>query len=768
MERAKSLPKFLTLIILSGCFVHIGFSNTPYNIVETENNTITINAGVLKRVIQIGRSGIQTSGIFVNGKNLLQKSYGEVSVNFFDALPNRQPKGLVENETGTFYLEDTTTESTDSLEISKKENITGEGTTWIDLTTLHASQWGYFFNMINYTISKPTPSTTRLCIRSRNHNIFIDIIYEIYEGYPAIRKWVEVTNNSSQWKKIDNLVIEDIEILEQYRHNTDFTPSERGAVSSIRSFSDSSRSVGIINVSEIPSALRTIEKSGSMGYTGDLFEWVLGPTEKFTSEAVFIFAFEGKTTTTISGTSTPLDRTIENNFQHFLSDIIGLKKADAKSMSPLWCSWSNFGSLINDQNMRSMSDIASKIGIKTLLLDAGWAEAHEPNAIVPIGTGVDLQKFPYFNETCQYMKRKGLQIGLWVTCFRHPQLSEDIKALPRGYSLPKVQREDGLAMSYAGPWRYYYANDLLRLHDQFGVTYFKQDLTNIKFGDFARGHESRTQKESILRGLRGLFEAQDIVTGASPDIQMELTHEIYWGTPGTPCDVAALKHAHYFHIPPNDYSGAGHNKQRVNDQWSAIPAYQPDNLRKQLIQGCWNARQQFFAHRGLPLQSIEYYGAATVNFKGSLTPQIQQRQLCSWLMGAPSVYAGDLASLSEENIKTYAEGFALLDDLNNKYSIYQNFQYSGVPVPTDTDWHWWGKLNEEGYGAIVVLRGSEGDEQRQVNIPWVNPEKKYRVRLCFANKILGNFLGKALIQGKLRISLPVYSQEIIELMPTNR
>lgn len=137
-------------------------------------------------------------------------------------------------------------------------------------------------------------------------------------------------------------------------------------------------------------------------------------------------------------------------------------------------------------------------------------------------------------------------------------------------------------------------------------------------------------------------------------------------------------------------------------------------------------------------------------------------------MGAPSVYAGDLASLSEENIKTYAEGFALLEDLNNKYSVYQNFQYSGVPIPTDTDWHWWGKLNKEGYGAVVVLRGSEGDEQRQVNIPWVNPKKKYRVRLCFANKILGNFSGKALIQGKLKISLPVYSQEIIELLPTSR
>src|SRR3546814_4820565 len=112
-----------------------------------------------------------------------------------------------------------------------------------------------------------------------------------------------------------------------------------------------------------------------------------------------------------------------------------------------------------------------------------------------------------------------------------------------------------------------------------------------------------------------------------------------------------------------------------------------DSLRARLIEGCWNARQQFFAHRGLPLQSIEYYGAATVNLENSLTPEIQQRQLCSWFMGVPSVFAGDLESLSELNRTTYREGFALLARLNKKYGAYAHFQFSGVPGPTDTDWH---------------------------------------------------------------------------------
>src|SRR5690606_14746466 len=160
-------------------------------------------------------------------------------------------------------------------------------------------------------------------------------------------------------------------------------------------------------------------------------------------------------------------------------------------------------------------------------------------------------------------QNKKLNAGLWVTCFRHSTRSADLKALPTAYSYPKVERDGALAMSYASKWRFYYAYDLIALHDRYNATYFKQDLTNIKFGDIAIGHDSRTQKESLLRGLRGLFEAQDAVARMAPEVHLELTHEIYWGTPGTPCDVAALKYAHYFHVPPNDYSGAGHPRQRA-------------------------------------------------------------------------------------------------------------------------------------------------------------------------------------------------------------
>ena len=179
-----------------------------------------------------------------------------------------------------------------------------------------------------------------------------------------------------------------------------------------------------------------------------------------------------------------------------------------------------------------------------------------------------------------------------------------------------------------------------------------------------------------------------------------------------------------------------------------------------------NARSRFYAHRGLPLESIEYYGAATVNWKGSLTPQVQDRQICSWLMGAPLVYAGDLASLSKDNIARYKQRFGILKRLEKSYGIYRLFQYSGVPAPTDTDWHWWGKLTKKGYGAVVVIRGSGGKDQRAINVPWVQPETRYKVTALFQKKDLGAFTGKQLQAGELSIKLSPLGQEILELSPS--
>lgn len=765
----KLINKFFFFISIASfniCVLYAEPVKPVSNIIKTENNVIIIQSGILSRQIQIGEAGITTISLKINDQSILESPSPETTFCLYKAIPNRRPRGIGAGYSQAVEQQATEQDKTDALDV-KGSSYVKQSVEWTDSLMVDPSEWEQIFGRPVYIISNPSQEETRLTIRCQSADnlyggLVVSIFYEIHQGFPGIKKWVSISNNSPQWIKIDRLVIDNLHFDKNFSILTDLTPSENGAVSSVRCFTNKDKSTGMIAASEVPSALRSIGEDGKMGYSG-YFEWVLGPAESFVSEPVYIYAFDGESYPTISGVSTGLDRTVEGPFKKYLYEVVGLLSFDAGSLSPVWCSWSNFGALINDGNMREMADIASETGMKTMLLDAGWSEAANTTTFIPIGMSPDKNKFPDFQKICSYIAGNNLKLGLWVTCYRDPELSEDFKILPDGNSLPKIKRDAGLGMSFASGWRYYYANSLVKLRDNYTATYFKQDLTNIKFGDIAEGHDSRTQKESILRGLRGLFETQDIIRNSSPDIIMELTHELYWGTPGTPCDIAALKHAHTFHVPPNDYSGAGHTKQRVSPDWIKNSNFYPDKLREQLIKGCWNARQRFFSYRGLPLQSIEYYGAATVNFNGSLTPQVQQRQICSWLMGAPSVFAGDLASLTEENRRVYKEGFSLLERLNRECGIYQNFQYSGVPEPTDTDWHWWGKLNEKGCGAVIVIRGKEGEDQRRINIPWVQENEKYRVRLCFSGKELGVFTGRQLIDGNIVLKLGKNSQEIIEI-----
>ncbi|MBE7557781.1 hypothetical protein HS125_02030 [bacterium] len=493
-----------------------------------------------------------------------------------------------------------------------------------------------------------------------------------------------------------------------------------------------------------------------MGYSPELFEWILGPGEIFVSEKVFHYAYSGAVEKDDCGRVASAGSRGRGPYQRFLEEVVGIAARTAPTVAPLWQSWTNFGPNINDAIVREMADLAARCGFVTLELDHGWQLGGH-------GTTPDPEKFPDFDATAEYVRSRGLKLGLWVSDFR-TEHDHDLREMRVGLVVPTLRRWGGTGMSWASGWRDYYADDLVGTSRRYGVAYYKQDFSNIKFGDIAEGHESRTRRESALRGLRGLLTAQRRIRQQAPEVVTELTHEIYWGTPGVPCDLAALSAAALYHVPPNDYSGVGHWKQRFTREWS----YDPAEMRRLLLRGCWNARQRFYAHRGLPLYGIEYYGAATVNIGGSLSPEVQDRQICSWLMGQPLVFSGDLASLTEENIARYRNRFELLARLQKEYGIYRHFQFSGVPEPTDSDWHWWGKLNEAGYGAVVVVRGSGGEEARAVNVPWAREGTRYRVRACLADRELGGFTGKELQEGKLKLALPVYGQEILELAPWRR
>ncbi len=731
---------------------------------KVSDNEIIINAGLLQQKIGISDKGLQISENVVKGENLLKTCSDEISFSIHKASPNIKPEGIRYSSESGVEQSNVEQNQTDALSVKKAKGGIAVNVQWVDSMHIAGKTFADVFVFESHEISSPKQDVKRLVIKFTSNKILEDfsfqINYEIYEGHPVIRKWVEFKNQGSQWIKVSDLMLKQLDLDASFSEATLLTPAVRGVDPSIIAFSNGAKSMGVISVSEVPSKTRHLSVDGSSGYNPGYFEWVLGPGETFESEPVFEYAFSGESYKTVSSASTALDRCVESGFASFMDKHIVMPLAENKSVAPVFCTWTNYNSNINDKNMREAADIASEIGFECFQLDAGWSDTGPDGGWAVSTINPKVKEFPDMKGLSEYIQSKNMKAGMWYSVFINEQETDVSASEPGLFSLPLIRRAGGLGLSFCyEKSRKKYVDEIVYLNKTFGATYFKQDLSNICYGDIARGHESRTKKESYLRGLRGLFATQDEILRQSPEIWLQLSHEIYWETPGPAADVAVLKHVDSYHASPNEYWGAGNRKILVDNTWN----FNVDSLKQQLRLGAFRAREIMYNHRGLPLERIEVFGAATTNFKGSLSSDVIDRQICSWLMGAPLSYSGDLTSLTAENKEQYRTRFAMLKRLNQQYDIYSHFQYSGVPAPTDEEWHWWGKLNDEGCGAVIVLRGSSGADSRQINIPWVKADKTYQLKALFSGQDLGEFTGQQLFDGELNLSLNQFAQEIIEV-----
>jgi hypothetical protein len=754
------MKRVLPLLLVAGMLPCTSPRRSDAQPLAVSDQEVRISAGILERALDLTNGNLRTVHLRVNGQELLAGPAFEVSVTITRAEPNARPQGLQPGEGGSIDSVKTFQPGQHVDPAAYDDARLGQTTRWVEPVRIQASRWADSFALAAPQVSAPRADVSRLTVRaharqgSALEGLVITVVYEVYQGAPVVRKWVEIANEGTVWRKIEQLMIDDFVLAPAISERVPLTPAGYGVQPSMIGFSSSDATFGVIAASEIPSALRTIADSGALGYHPAMFEWVLAPGAQFVSEPVFLYAFSGPVEQTISARSTPLDRVVEGPFQRFLSRHIGIVGERLPCDAPQWLTWANFGPNLNDAMIRRQAELAARAGFVQFLMDDGWQRDR-------LGTEPDVTKFPDFEATSAYVRSLGLKLGLWLSCFRDAD-SPDRKAYPEARSLPVVTRLGGIAMSFTTPWREFYAQDLARLHQRYGAAYFKQDFSNVIYGDLAENHPSRTRKESLLRGLRGLLQAQDRLRALAPDVMNEMTHEIYWDTPGAPCDLAALQHAARYHVSPNACGGIA---PRPRPGQTNVPAADPQKLRAELRAACYQARQIFYSHRGLPLYCLEFYGAATEDHEGSLTPDVQDRQVVSWLLGAPLVFSGDLSTLSAEHLAHYQKRFALVNRLQRSWDIYRHFQFSGVPAPRDDDWHWWGKLNDAGGGAVVVVRGSGGAERRAINIPWVKPEGSYGVAALFRERRLGDFTGRQLQSGAVELTLPVYGQEILELTP---
>lgn len=793
--RVKNNGWRIGLIGLSSLFVcSYSAANHP-----EDQKTIHLQSQGLTRELDATGGRLRTTSFQIDGHELLEAPATELAFQVQFATPNQMPIGIKPGESGQEPRV-----AKGNMEFPEKllrridaHFVDTRGVVWGGAVQVDSQSWDQqSFKIVRVQTYSLSEGVTRVDVTARATEAPLDglhctLTYETYDEAPVIRKWISIENKGNRWIKIDRLELEGVVLKPEFRNRTALAPGSYKGITlsqgrryeegnferdsgelgdheaietvigpSVVSFSTPDRATGVIAASEIPSAMRQINRDGSMGYRMELFEWVLGPDESFVSEPVFYYGYSGDVQTTASAVSTPCDRAAEGPFKDFLSRYIGMRGDEVPLYAPLWNTFDAVWRDINDKSFREQAVIAARAGFQHIEIDAGWQWDD-------LGMRIDEEDFPNFAETCAFAESLGLKVGLWVSNYR-TEGDADLELYPQHRAVPlRIKNRKfgaGYGMSFASKWRERYARDMIDLHHDYGIVGFKQDHSNIRAGDVGLDNESRTRKESLLRGFRGLFTAQEILSAAAPDVVNQLTHETYWDAPNPGADLASLKYFANVHVPPNANQGSEdmwNIKQGKRARWSFDSA---EARQKELLKGCMTAREVLYSHRALPLHYITFYGLMTINDEyNSLTDQIVDRQICSLLMGAPLLFAGDLTTLTEQNIDQYAKRFELLERLETSYGIYRNFQYSGVPAPTDTDWHWWGKLNADGHGAVVVMRGDGGQEQRTVNIPWVDKGQSYKVTSCFSNQVLGVFTGAQLQEGALKLSLPVYGQDILEI-----
>jgi len=274
---------------------------------------------------------------------ILSSAFPGVSFTVTFAEPDARPVGIADDSIVGVLQSNASINNTDALEVKETEATDSLQTVqWISALSVAEDRLQELFEGPKVRLCDEGNGREIVNVRflgkagSSLAEVVVDVYYQTDAGYPAIRKWIEVTNNSPHWIKIEDLVLESSVPASAYQTRTDLTPTERGAGPSVIAFTNTDKSKGVIVASEIPSVLRDISPEGILGYNKEYFEWVLGPSESFVSEPVFHFSFSGDTYKTVSAISTALDRTIEGPFINCLENIIGISARPEDAPVPKW------------------------------------------------------------------------------------------------------------------------------------------------------------------------------------------------------------------------------------------------------------------------------------------------------------------------------------------------------------------------------------------------------------------------------------------------
>lgn len=373
------------------------------------------------------------------------------------------------------------------------------------ISVFKASDFQYASHEIS---SSSEVETLKVQLTSLTGTMKLELIYEAYRHYPAIRKKMHIYNHFASPMLIQYLAWENLELAasaERRVHHYFFC---------LRPFD---RYYTIVHI--VGYRCGSFGEEIKLGYNDKeetIFEWQLNPGEMFESDASFFIPFNNM----------KWEDAVDGQLRNFVEEKLSICRPEQIPAFTI-NTWETFSLDINEAIILENIEIASELGIEAYQIDCGWSVnlGHfEPDPV----------KFPHgLERIVEKCEQAGIRLGLWMSVPLVHVDSPVANEHPEWFLLDENNNcgfmtgwQDAGIMCLDSDYKYWIMNEIDRTVKKYGVKLLKLDLASIRdpynpnksVGCHAHGHHHQTHKASHLGIYRSMFWIMDELRKRNPTV----------------------------------------------------------------------------------------------------------------------------------------------------------------------------------------------------------------------------------------------------------
>lgn len=571
--------------------------------------------------------------------------------------------------------------------------------------------------------SLPGGKSLTILLESKTFPLQVSVVYRVYDGQPALRKWLVLKNTGSEPLHVSHLTIEAIAPSVGLSNETVLN-AQYGAVPRETFYTGRSEDAGLFVsnartgdgfaiVSEVPGYMKRTEINAwydpgrvhvGVLYDTDLmpFERTLAPGAEFKTAATSLITFRNG-----DGFHDP----------HWVlpsyTSAVLQRKSVAHGAPWIYNTWEPFERGINRDITLQLVKVAGDMGMDIFTIDDGWQQEYGENTVDP-------KAFPGgLDSIKEAVEARGMRLGLWIPLAAIGLKTPDYVQHPEWAALdqsgkPKLTSTMGgskVVMCLASPFQDAAADRVNDAIERFHLAYVKLDLTTIfnAYGEapgcWAKGHYHGNWAESLNMIYEGISHVTSKVYEKHPDVLLDLTFEL-WGQK---------------HVIDAGLLAAGDL-----DWMSNVSDAQIDSA------GTVQARMLLYERApSMPVESM---------LIGNLHADVPNAQeTFATAIGSAPLLLGDLRKLSAADQQWYHDHIAWFKQLRKNTAINQSFFPLGNwRQPSSASWDGFARLSRSGDGVIAVFRNKSEASVANIQLPLI-PEGKFALHSVVSNKDLGAF-----------------------------